>query len=110
MKMKAPTKFLLLLGITIFTPISSCKAGAGYLPTNQPTQPIQPIQQIDKAKNVAAEVVVTVMLGDAGYQISVDCRDGKAQPLDIKMPEAQLKEFEIKKPSIVADACPNRPK
>jgi|GEM_PF-2582352 len=110
MKMKAPTKFLLLLGITIFTSISSCKAGAGYLPTNQPTQPIQPIQQIDKAKNVAAEVVVTVMLGDAGYQISVDCRDGKAQPLDIKMSEAQLKEFEIKKPSIVADACPNRPK
>jgi hypothetical protein len=108
--MKASTKFLFLLGITISASISSCKAGTGSLPTNQPTQPIQPIQQIEKAKNVAAEVVVTVMLGDAGYQISVDCRDGKAKPLDTQMPEAQLKEFEIKKPSIVANACPNRPK
>ncbi len=109
--MKASTKFLFLLGITISVSISSCKAGVESRPTtNQPTPPIQPIQQIDKAKNVAAEVVVTVMLGDAGYQISVDCRDGKAQPLDTNMPEAQLKEFEIKKPSIVAGACPNRPK
>ncbi|PZO35508.1 MAG: hypothetical protein DCF19_23705 [Pseudanabaena frigida] len=108
--MKASTKVLFLLGITICTSLSSCKAGAGSPPNNQTTQPIQPVQQIEKAKNVAAEVVVTVMLGDAGYQISVDCRDGKAQPLDAKMPEAQLKEFEIKKPSIVADACPNRPK
>ena len=107
--MKASTKFIFLLGITISASISSCKTGEGSLPTTQPT-PIQPIQQIEKAKNVAAEVVVTVMLGDAGYQISVDCRDGKAQPLDPKMPEAQLKEFETKKPSIVADACPNRPK
>ncbi len=95
------TNFSIVSGLVLSIVLSACSSGVG-----KSSEPITPSleRDINAARKVSNEAVATVELSDGAYQIDVNCETSILKP-KIQLTDAQSKELEAKKTSVIASTC-----